>query len=233
MVKFRMKVLVTLSLIVSLLMLNTGFTSFANEKELTLSMVEDAKEIDNVLKNLSQNKGFNDFSDLNYGQLKKHFMGMALVPEKDVYVFAFEHVEKKENQDKTGWSLTVVYDFNNNELIDATFGVVTEDTITVNNKVKNKEVTRSKEVFEKDQKAFNKEDCGCVGSKVVENKSGIAAVVDNLLSTPKAEAAMSESEKCGWSSVVMCAVLGVITGGWGGFICSATMMYMCTYVPLA
>lgn len=238
MIKLTTKVLVTLSLIVSLLMMNTDYTSFANEAELTLSKVENKKEIENVLEKLSQNKGFNNFSDLNHGQLKKHFIGMALVPEKDVYVIGLEYLEKKEKQTDIGWSLTVVYDFNNNELIDATLGEMTDDTITLKNKVKNIEVTQSREKFENDQEEFNKKNtdkqCGCVAvSEVTNNKNVVSTVFDTLLSTPKAEAAMSESVKCGWSSVVMCALWGVITGGWGGFICSATMMYVCTYVPLS
>lgn len=231
-----MKVLLSTILIISILVTaNIGYIGYADDGVPKLKIVVNQNEIQSVLKSLSKNSNFQSVKNLNFGLLNKHFLKMAYIPEKKVYTIAMEEIIKNPNKKDMGWALGVVYDLDNNKLIDSTYAEVQLDTVKIKNFSKMMDKTVSRDKYEKDQKEFNNNDttCECAENEtsIIDKKNRLSTFIESVIA-PKANA-MSESEKCGWQSVVMCALFGLITGGWGGLICSASMMYVCTYVPLS
>jgi hypothetical protein len=219
--QFRWKVFVVFSIIISLLTVaNVGYASTNTNSTPQYEFVQDEAKVNEVLRAISKNSGIKDVTELNHGQMNKHYKSMAYVPEENIYGVYFEKFNEKE---MVGWSLVVYYDPSSDTVTDVTRIEVTTDHVNVKNKSRNMNTTMSKEQLERE--IAKRGDCSCSAGVSTETKTSAA----EDFFAPKASAAASEALKCAWATLLICTFVGFVSGGIGGFVCGAAAVLLCEY----
>lgn len=221
--KMKYKSLISVLLVVSMLF---GINSvYAKKPGPILELVTEKQVGKQAIKVILEKDEVFSFSKKDRKLLQDNLAAVAYDEAKDAYVAYFEYKDDNDN----GWFLMVFYDAVEKSVIDilsADIGNESTEIRTLNGK----SGTMSK------QETLEKIDCEDCGTSNTYSKSNDLSFVESLFIDNTANAGFcdaTEQEKCGWTSVVACALIGLFTGGWGGLVCAASTMYICTYVPLS
>lgn len=218
--KFRFKVVVSILLVVSMIvMVNSAYASTAKG---SMKVVSEDKVLSDIVKLITSASDFG----LNNAKLTDSFKGLAYDSAYNVYAAGFEYV----NTDGTGWNLTAVYDKENNRLVNLMKIDIGSEATQVQ-LLNGKKTVISKE---ETKRMMDTECSNCTSKKSYTYNEPSFMTSLFLDKTAHAfEFDWSEESQCSWASIVMCTVWGIIAGFWTGLICDVVMQYVCDNVPLA
>lgn len=215
--KFRLKFVVSVLLVISMLVaVNSVYASSASPR---MKIVSEDKVLKNIVQLIAKAEDFG----VNNAKLTDGFKGLAYDSVYKAYAAYFEHV----NADGTGWNVTAVYDKEGDRLanlVKIDFGSEGGQVQLLNGK----KATFSKEEAER----MRESECvNCGQNSYTYSKPSFIPAL--LLDQTASAFDWSEESQCGWSSLLMCTLMGVIAGFWTGFVCDVVMQWSCGNVPLS